>query len=82
MTAPAALIPVAPFCVVRLGALGITCGAFTKAGAERFAGSYGRPTSNFITPVVSPDEAEKQMAGWLARNTAVPTDQEETHLNG
>lgn len=69
MSALGALIPVAPFLVVKIGASGKTYGPFpNERAASTFAASYGTPSSNFVIRVRPPEAAEQQMAGWLAAN--------------
>ena len=56
MASAPALIPVAPFWIVKLGASGKTYGPCTEKEAERAAATYGLPTSNFVTRVLPLDE--------------------------
>jgi hypothetical protein len=56
MSAPAALIPVAPFWVVKTGASGKTWGPFpSERAADGFSVLHPPVTSNFVIPVISPE---------------------------
>jgi hypothetical protein len=59
VTAPLALIPVAPFWVVRLGASGKTYGSFpSERAADEYSAANPPVTSNFVIRVVPPEKAD------------------------